>query len=130
MDFKRWQKYGFNDQETILSKYNVILLNHRTRKEKLKALFKRSNSDKRKERRDKIKKTIRMISKGMAYFSKEVNKFSLNEKQTNRKARRTTKGLETMYGVNSANRYDGITHSSRNYSALTNTSRDYRVLTG
>jgi len=118
MDFKRWMKYEINDQEKILGKYRVILLNHRTRKEKLKALFKRSKSDKRKERRDKIKKTIRKIIKGIEYFSKEVNKFSLDEKQTDKNIGRLSNGLRESLG-NSANKYEGLVSSSkRDYSAL------------
>jgi len=110
-------KYSWSDQEKILSKYNVILLGHRTRREKLKSLFKKSNKER--NALEKFNKYVSMVSKGIEQFSKEVNKFSLNEGQTNKNARRTTKGLERMSGVNSSNRYEGlISTSKRDYSAL------------
>jgi len=132
LQFKRWKKYSWEDQEKILSKYNVILLNHRTTKEKLKALFKRSKEDKRKERRTKIKKVLKKIAKGIEYFSKEVNKFSLNEKQTSKNARHTTKGLEQLSGIDSSNRYAGLSGSSkRSYAGIVGSSkRDYSALIG
>ena len=129
MDFKRWMKYSFTDQEKILSKYNVILLGHRTTKEKLKALFKRSNEGKRKERRDKIKKTIRKIIKGIEYFSKEVNKFSLDEKQTDKNIGRLSNGLRELSMGSSANRFEGLVSSKRDYSGLVGSSKgDYSSL--
>jgi len=130
MDFKRWMKYSFTDQEKILSKYNVILLGHRTIKEKLKALFKKSNRER--NAFDTFDKYLRMVSKGIEYFSKEVNKFSLNEKQTNKNVKRTCKGLEKAIGVDSANRYARLSGSSKkDYSGLVGSSkRDYSALTG
>jgi len=131
MDFKRWQKYSWTDQEKILSKYRIVLLNHRTTKEKLKALFKRSKGDKRKERRDKIKKVLKKISQVIDQFSKEMNKFSLNEKQTNKNINRLSKGLRESLGGNSANRYEGLVSSSkRDYSSLSSSKRDYSALIG
>jgi len=129
MTFKKWQKYGFNDQERIIKRYNVILLGHKTTKEKLMALFKRSKPDKRKENRKKVSSVLKNLVKGIEYFSKEVSKFSIDEKKTNRKANHLSKELLVSLG-NSANTYEGLTNSSRNYGALTNTSRDYRALTG
>jgi len=125
MQFKRWKKYSWSDQQKIISKYNVILLNHRTRMEKLKALFKRSNEGKRKERRDKIKKTIRIIAKGMEYFSKEVNKFSLNEKQTNKNIGRLSSGLRELSMGSSSNRFEGLVSSKRDYSGLVGSRNGY-----
>ena len=117
LQFKRWMKYSWSDQEKILSKYNVILLGHRTRREKLKALFKKSNRER--NTLSKFNKYVSMIGKGINQFSKEMNNFSLNEKHTNRKARQLTEGLERMSGVNSKYRYAGLTGSSnKNYDAL------------
>ncbi len=59
-----------------------------------------------------------MIGKGIEQFSKEMNKFSLDEGRTSKNARHTTKGLERLSGVNSSNRYEGLTNSTRDYSAL------------
>jgi len=117
LQFKRWMKYSWSDQEKILSKYNVILLGHRTRREKLKALFKKSNRER--NTLEKFNRYVSMIGKGIEQFSKEMNKFSLDEGRTNKNARHTTKGLEQLSGVDSSNRYAGLVGSSkRDYSAI------------
>ena len=117
LQFKRWKKYSWEDQQRIVSKYNVILLGHRTRREKLKSLFKKSNRETKAF--EKFNRIVSMVSKGIDQFSKEMNNFSLDERQTNRKARRTTKGLERMSGIDSSNRYAGLISSSKmDYSAL------------
>jgi len=131
MTFKRWQKYSWSDQEVILSKYRIILLNHRTTMEKLGSIFKRSNEGKRKERRDKIKKTIRKIIKGVNQFSKEMSNLTLDERQTNRQANRLTQGLNKASGINPSNRYEGLISSNSKYNALTNrNTTNYKALTG
>jgi len=129
LQFKRWMKYSWSDQEKILSKYNIILLGHRTRKEKLKALFKKSNRER--NAFDTFDKYLRMVSKGISLFSKEMNKFSFDEKQTNKNVKRTCKGLEKAIGVDSANRYARLSGSSKkDYSGLVGSSnRNYSALT-
>ena len=113
LQFKRWKKYSWNDQERIIRKYNVILLGHRTTKEKLKALFKKSK--KGKERREKIKngykkfnRVIDTIISGLNKFSNETNKIHLDYDAGDRRMNRITQGL---------NRASGVDH-------------DYSVLTG
>jgi len=128
MQFKRWKKYSWSDQQKIISKYNVILLNHRTTKEKLKALFKRSQKDKRKARRIKIGKVLKNIVKGIEYFSKEVSKFSLNEKQTNKNIGRLSNGLRELSMGSSVNRFEGLVSSKRDYSGLVSSKKDYSAL--
>jgi len=130
LQFKRWMKYSWNDQERIIRKYNVILLGHKTRMEKLKSLFKKS--DRERNGFAKFNRYVSMISKGIDQFSKEMNKFSLNEKQTNENARHLTKGLRELSGVNSSNRYEGLSNSSKkDYSGLMGSSkRDYSALIG
>jgi len=118
LQFKRWKKYSWNDQEKIVSKYNVILLNHKTRKEKLKSLFKKSNRERNAFK--KFNKYVSMVSKGIDQFSKEMNKLHLDDRQSEKNVKRITKGFEKMSGVNSSNRYAGLISSSKmNYKALT-----------
>lgn len=62
-----------------------------------------------------------MVGKGIDQFSKGMNNFSLNERQTNKNARRTTRGLEKLSGIDSSNRYAGLVGSSKS---------DYTTLTG
>ena len=130
LQFKRWKKYSWEDQQRIVSKYNVILLGHRTRREKLKSLFKKSNRETKAF--EKFNRIVSMVSKGIDQFSKQMNILHLDDRQTHKNARRITKGLEKMSGIDSSNRYARLTRGSKeDYTALTNrTTRDYKALTG
>ncbi len=117
MDYNRWMKYSCEDQQKILSKYNVLLKNHKTRKGKLRALFKTSKKEKNVFK--KFNKYISMISKGIDQFSKTMNDFKLESTAGDKQLNRITKGLEKASGVRSKNRYAALVgNSNMNYDTL------------
>ena len=59
---KQWNKFSWSMQEVLCKKYNVILTDYKTTKEKITLLL------------DKI--NIKNFNKGMDTFSKSLNKFS------------------------------------------------------
>lgn len=98
MQFKRWKKYSWHDQQKIIRKYNVILLGHRTTKEKLKTLFKKS--DKEQNTLTKLNRVIDKIISGINKFSTETNKIHLDYSAGDRRLDRITHGLNEGSGVN------------------------------
>ena len=97
LQFKRWMKYSWHDQERIIRKYNVILLGHRTTKEKLMDLFKKS----KKERNalTKVNQIIDKIISCINKFSNETNKIHLDYSAGDRSFNRITHGLNKASGV-------------------------------
>ena len=59
---KQWNKFSWNMQEVLCKKYNVILTDYQTRKEKIISLLNKIN--------------IKNFNKGMDTFNKSLNKFS------------------------------------------------------
>ena len=59
---KQWNKFSWNMQEVLCKKYNVILTDYQTRKEKIISLLNKIN--------------IKNFNKGMDTFIKSLNKFS------------------------------------------------------
>ena len=59
---KQWNKFSWNMQEALCKKYNVILIDYQTRKEKIISLLNKIN--------------IKNFNKGMDTFNKSLNKFS------------------------------------------------------
>jgi hypothetical protein len=59
---KQWNKFSWNMQEVLCKKYNVILIDYQTRKEKIISLLNKIN--------------IKNFNKGMDTFNKSLNKFS------------------------------------------------------
>ena len=62
-----WNRYDDEEQEKILKKYDVILTNHKTRKERAYSILKKFNK--------------RNLDKGMDKFNKGVDSFSSALKQ-------------------------------------------------
>ncbi len=62
---KQWKRFSWDIQTKLSEQYEIFLTDHKTLKEKLKGVFKRSDSDKRKERREKLKRTFKKIVKGV-----------------------------------------------------------------
>ncbi len=119
MQFKRWLKYSLNDQERIISKYNVILLGHRTTKEKLMDLFKKSK--KGKERREKIKNGYKKFNRVMDKIILGINKFAdANNKPTKKRRRHNLN-----YNAGDRN-FNQITHGLNKASGV---NHDYSILT-
>ncbi len=114
MQFKRWLKYSLNDQERIIKRYNVILLGHKTTKEKLMGLFKKSNKER--NALTKVNLIIDKIISGINKFSNATNKIHLNYSAGDRRLDRITHGLNKASGVN------------HDYSILSNRKQsDYRI---
>ncbi len=59
---KEWNKFSWNMQEILCKKYNVILTDYQTTKEKITLLINKIN--------------IKNFNKGMDTFNKSLNKFS------------------------------------------------------
>lgn len=59
---KQWNKFSWNMQEILCKKYNVILTDYHTTKEKITLLINKIN--------------IKNFNKGMDTFNKSLNKFS------------------------------------------------------
>ena len=59
---KQWNKFSWNMQEALCKKYNVILIDYQTRKEKIMSLLNKIN--------------MKNFNKGMDTFNKSLNKFS------------------------------------------------------
>jgi len=97
MQFKRWLKYSWNDQERIIKRYNVILLGHRTTKEKLMDLFKKSNKEQNALTRFNL--IIDKIISGLNKFSNTNSKIHLNYNAGDRGFNRITHGLNKVSGV-------------------------------
>jgi len=58
---KEWNRFAWNMQETLCKKYNIILTDHQTRKEKTISLLNKIN--------------MKNFNKGMDVFNKSLNKF-------------------------------------------------------
>ena len=59
---KEWNRFTWNMQEVICKKYDVILTDYKTRKEKIMSLLNKIN--------------MKNFNKGMDTFNKSLNKFS------------------------------------------------------
>ena len=59
---KQWNKFSWNMQEVLCKKYNVILTDYQTRKDKIISLLNKIN--------------MKNFNKGMDTFNKSLNKFS------------------------------------------------------
>ena len=59
---KQWNKFSWNMQEVLCKKYDVILTDYKTRKEKIILLLNKIN--------------MKNFNKGMDTFNKSLNKFS------------------------------------------------------
>ncbi len=62
---KEWKRFSWEIKEKLSEQYEVFLTDHKTLKEKVKGIFKRSDSAKRKQRRQKLTKVFKKIGKAM-----------------------------------------------------------------
>jgi len=76
---KEWKRFSWEIKEKLSEQYEIILTDHKTTKEKIKGIFKRSDPVKRKERRDKLVKKLKKIAKGVTSESgnKKLKNFSM-----------------------------------------------------
>lgn len=94
---KEWKKFKYNIQIELLEQYEVILKDHKTTKEKILSIFKRS--EKGKERREKIKLIAHKVNKGITKFSKGMNEMHLQPSAGDRSMDKIARGLNQSSGV-------------------------------
>jgi len=95
---KEWNKFIYVIQSELLEQYEIILTDHKTRKEKILNIFKRS--EKGKERREKIKLIAHKINKGINKFSKGMNEIHLQPGAGDKSFDKIARGLNQSTGSN------------------------------
>ena len=107
----QWNKFPINMQQKLTNTYDVILLDHKTRSERLRVIFNAKN----------LNKNLDRVQGGIEQFSKALEKFD-------------GKQFKVFPGVSQKEYNDLVGHSKKkDYSALTGSKskkRDYSFLTG
>lgn len=77
---KSWQKFDDEAQQALLRRYDVILIDHHTKRERMDSFVKKLNAE-------NLNKGIDSFNKGVDSFSKSMDSLSLEmEKMGNAKA--------------------------------------------
>jgi len=124
-DRKVWKKFDIGIQEKLTEQYEIILVG-KTLKEKVKGVFKRSDKDKRKERREKITKIVKKIIKGSTSKS-GGNKMSKLARALNQSAPNNMMGITGKTNVGKD--YTGLFGNGyqRDYSGLISKRKDIKL---
>ncbi len=96
---KEWKGFSFEVQEELGSIYEIILVNHFTRNEKIKRFFSRRSPEVRKRNKEKIQKGFSKFKKIMDQFSKGMNQIHF-EGGSDANMNKITGALNKASGVN------------------------------
>ena len=111
---KEWKKFkNKNTEIELLARYEVILTDYKTRKEKILGFFKRS--EKGKQRRAKIRRIAHKINVGIDTVVNGINKFSQASNKSHLNPRAGDKRMDKL---------------TRGLNQSTGTDHDFRKLTG
>ena len=95
---KEWKRFSWNIKEQLSEQYELFLTDHKTRKEKILSILKRQSPEKRKARKDKIKKGFAKFNKGIDTVVSGIDKFSKATNQMHVDSRAGDKNMDKITG--------------------------------
>ncbi len=106
----KWKRFKIEIQEELSVFYEIILIDHYTRKEKIRKFFSRRSPEVRKRNKEKIARGFNKFKKLMDQFSKGMNKIHF-EGGSDASMRKITGGLNKASGVD--HNFDVLTGHSK-----------------